>query len=133
MNFAAIMAALAMLESGNNPSAIGTRGERTAWQMMPHVIRQYPDLAKDPANEILGRKYAQEELLHRIWHFEAEHNRVPTIREVGLLWHCPAHVLHPSAAESDYAERFENLVTACLSDAKTRNTRTDSSASAHRR
>lgn len=36
-----ILAALAMIESGNNPRAIGRKGERSAYQIMPSVWKQH--------------------------------------------------------------------------------------------
>ena len=113
---AAHIAALGMLESGNDDAAVGKKGERTRFQMMPNVIAHYPDLAKDPTNAKLAEKYTLQEWSHRIFHFEAEFNRVPTVKEIALLWHCPARVLHPNAEERGYAERFSNLFdSACMS------------------
>ena len=107
---AAMLSALGQIESGNNDHAVGKAGELTRYQISKAVLKEWPMLELHPECEPLARQVVIGELSHRIFHFEAQHNRQPTIRETALLWHCPAHVLHPNREEKDYAERFENLI-----------------------
>ena len=106
------IAALGMIESGNNDRARGTHGEVTRYQIGRAEMRQHPDLRKDPTNTTLTTKYTLEIWQHRVFHFAAEFNRVPTDLELYILWNAPAQILHPHAIVIERAQRFVNLLRA---------------------
>ncbi|HTV39704.1 MAG TPA: hypothetical protein VMF08_03955 [Candidatus Sulfotelmatobacter sp.] len=98
-------AALSMLESGNDDSAIGSRGEISRYQIRPYL---WP--GGNPHNAGLALGVAQKIMKARIARFEHTHNRAPTDFEFYVLWNAPQEVNHPCRAVARRAERFANLV-----------------------
>jgi len=98
-----------MLESGDNDHLIGPRGEVSRYQIMPGNWKDYSMSGEEPATERDARAVLARILQIQITHFVAIHHRQPTDAEFYLLWHCPSHVNHPNAAETDLARRFANL------------------------
>ena len=99
-------AALSMLESGNDDSAIGSRGEISRYQIRPYL---WP--GGNPHNAGLALGVAQKIMKSRIARFEQTHNnRAPTDFEFYVLWNAPQEVNHPCRAVAKRAERFANLV-----------------------
>ena len=97
--------ALSMLESGNDDSAIGTRGEISRYQIRPYL---WP--GGNPHNAGLALGVAQTIMKPRIARFEQTHHRAPTDFEFYVLWNAPQQVNHPYRAVAKRAERFANLV-----------------------
>src|SRR5215469_5493369 len=98
-------AALSMIESGNDDSAIGSLGEVSRFQIRPYL---WP--GGNPLNAGLAQDVAQKIMKVRIAKFEHSHNRVPTDFEFYVLWNAPQQVNHPCRAVTKRAERFANLV-----------------------
>lgn len=94
---ARILAAIAEVETGNNPRAIGPAGERGAHQLTPSVRRQFRT-AQNYLAHIKGRLAA---------------NSVPvTPRTVALAWNGGAGATIRNTVQArtrDYANRVSNL------------------------
>jgi hypothetical protein len=103
-------AALSMLESGDNDSAIGPSGEISRYQVLPSTWQHYTkDKVVDPLNPTNSLSVVQTIMSERCAHFQELSHRPPSDFEFYLLWNCPAHVAHPSKLAADRAQRFANL------------------------
>jgi hypothetical protein len=99
-------AALSMIESGNDDSAIGSLGEVSRYQIRPYL---WP--GGNPLNAGAALDVAQKIMKPRLAKFKhTHHNRVPTDFEFYVLWNAPQEVNHPCRAVAKRAERFANLV-----------------------
>jgi hypothetical protein len=98
-------AALSMIESGNDDSAIGSLGEVSRFQIRPYL---WP--GGNPHNAGVALDVAQKIMKPRIARFEHTHNRAPTDFEFYVLWNAPQEVSRPCRAVTKRAERFANLV-----------------------
>ena len=98
-------AALSMIESGDNDHAIGAGGEISRFQIRPEF---WP--GGDPSNTQNALSAARRIMMPRIEHFKQTHQRSPTDFEFYVLWNAPWEVDHPSAAVTDRARRFSNLI-----------------------
>jgi hypothetical protein len=98
-------AALSMIESGNDDSAIGSLGEVSRYQIRPYL---WP--GGNPLNAGAALDVAQKIMKPRVAKFKHTHNRVPTDFEFYVLWNAPQEVNHPCRAVAKRAERFANLV-----------------------
>lgn len=103
------LAALAQLESGNQPDAVGAAGEITAYQVCPKVLSEQGFTVASLAGERSAALVVQIIWQRRVNHFVITHQRQPRASEIYLLWHRPARVLSPKARERARAVRFENL------------------------
>jgi hypothetical protein len=103
-------AALSMVESGNNDSAIGPSGEISRYQILPATWQHYAKgQTLDPLNASNSLSIAQAVMSERCAQFQKTNHRPPTDFEFYLLWNCPAHVAHPGKLAADTAQRFANL------------------------
>ena len=102
---AVYMACMSQVESGDRDGAHGRAGEVTRWQMLSSLYKGH-----HPERESEARGWVYKEWECRAEAFCARKGRIPTTKEMALLWHCPARVGHPTAKDKDYAQRFENLV-----------------------
>lgn len=102
--------ALAEVETGNDPGAVGRAGERTPYQISPRVWAAYSRTPMRTATATEGRRVASRILADRTEAFRLRHRRQPTTREVYLLWHRPARVLRPRPHEAERARRFAVVV-----------------------
>lgn len=98
-------AALSMIESGDDDSAIGSLGEVSRFQIRPYL---WP--GGNPHNAGKALDVAQKIMKPRIAKFTQTHNRAPTDFEFYVLWNAPQQVDHPCRAVKKRAERFANLV-----------------------
>lgn len=98
-------AALSMIESGDNNSAVGPAGEISCFQ-----IQQYLWPGGDPQNRELALSVAQELMRARTAKFQQIHKREATDFEFYVLWNAPRQTDHPSAVVTERARRFANLV-----------------------
>ncbi len=98
-------AALSMIESGDDDSAIGPGGEISRYQIRPEL---WP--GGDPQNTQIALAAAQKIMLPRIEQFKRSHQRMPTDFEFYVLWNAPWQADHPSAAVTERARRFSNLI-----------------------
>lgn len=99
-------AALSMIESGNDDSAIGSLGEVSRYQIRPKL---WP--GGNPHNAAFALGVAQKIMQSRLAKFERNHNnRPPTDFEFYVLWNAPQEVNHPCKAVAARAHRFANLV-----------------------
>src|SRR5215469_2738199 len=98
-------AALSMIESGNDDSAVGSLGEVSRFQIRPYL---WP--GGNPLNSGLALGVAQKIMKSRVAKFQHTHNRAPSDFEFYVLWNAPQEVNHPRRAVSKRAERFVNLV-----------------------
>jgi len=98
-------AALSMIESGDEDQAIGPGGEISRYQIRPEL---WP--GGDPQNTQIALAAAQKIMLTRIEEFKRSHQRMPTDFEFYVLWNAPWQADHPSAAVTERARRFSNLI-----------------------
>ena len=98
-------AALSMIESGDNDRAVGPGGEISRYQIRPQL---WP--GGNPTNAQIALTVAQQIMLPRIDEFRRSHQRMPTDFEFYVLWNAPWQADHPSAAVTERARRFSNLV-----------------------
>ena len=98
-------AALSMLESGDDDSAIGSLGEVSRFQIRPYL---WP--GGNPLNAGFALDVAQKIMQPRVAKFEHTHNRAPSDFEFYVLWNAPQEVDHPCRAVVKRAQRFANLV-----------------------
>lgn len=110
--------ALSMIESGDNDTKIGSRGEVSRFQIMPAVWRFYAGDRVNWRNPFIARGVTVKIMRDRVRAFEIRYGRLPSDFEWAFLWHRPAYVLAPTlpqvhahqAKDIDYAIRFRNLV-----------------------
>ncbi len=104
------LAALSMLESGNNDRAIGKAGEVSRFQVMR---REWRSVTNSTAYTDSGtaRAVVLAIMDRRIRQFEAAHGRLPTDFEYYGLWNAPSQVLRGrvSRVVAERCRRFENL------------------------
>ena len=98
-------AALSMIESGDNDQAVGPGGEVSRFQIRPEL---WTGGNPKDAHEALSA--AREIMLPRLEEFQHTHQRPATDFEFYVLWNAPWRVDHPSAAVTERARRFANLV-----------------------
>ncbi|MGD0744750.1 MAG: hypothetical protein ABSA45_06310 [Verrucomicrobiota bacterium] len=98
-------AALSMIESGDNDCAVGPGGEISRYQIRPEL---WP--GGNPTNTQTALAAAHQIMLPRIEAFSRSHQRFPTDFEFYVLWNAPWQVDHPSAAVTERARRFSNLI-----------------------
>lgn len=98
-------AALSMIESGDDDSAIGSLGEVSRFQIRPYL---WP--GGNPLNAGFALDVAQKIMGPRVVKFERTHHRAPTNFEFYVLWNAPQQVDHPCRAVTKRAQRFANLV-----------------------
>ena len=102
--------ALAEIESGHNPHAVGRHGERTEYQVTPRVWSMHSKIPMHRAGPNTVRGIVSEEWGRRINLFELRRGRKPTAAEGYLLWHRPARATKPTRVEAERARRFANIV-----------------------
>lgn len=100
-----------MLESGNNDSAVGQRGEISRYQIKHQI---WP--GGDPHDSQRALAAAKDIMRQRMDRFQQSHGRAPTDFEFYVLWNAPVQVDHPSRLVAERAGRFENLVRRESSD-----------------
>ena len=98
-------AALSMIESGDNDQAVGPGGEVSRFQ-----IRRELWTGGNPKDAHDALSAAREIMLPRLEDFQRSHQRPATDFEFYVLWNAPWRVDHPSAAVTERARRFANLV-----------------------
>jgi hypothetical protein len=97
--------ALSMLESGDNDSATGPRGEISRFQ-----IRRELWPGGNPRDAKNALAVAREIMRLRLDNFQQTHKRAATDFEFYVLWNAPSQVSHPCSSVSERAARFANLV-----------------------
>ena len=103
--------ALSAIESCNCDYAVGSCGEISRFQILKAVWRTETTLPYSAArNPFTAQNVAIDLMNKRVKQFVLSNNRQPTASEWALLFHCPSCVLHPSAKQRDYANRFVNLL-----------------------
>ena len=108
MEPSATLRALSDVETGNR-WAVGRAGERTPFQILPSVWREYSRVPMKRATPAEARRVALAILDDRGRAFRRAHGRGPTAFETYLLWHCPARVDRPTTEDRRTAERFEQI------------------------
>ena len=115
------LAALSMIETGNDDNAHGHAGEVSRYQIMPGVWQQYAGftydgkaMALDPRNPFTARNIATAIMRDRCRAFAAHFHQPPNNLEFYLLWARPAWPLAGkpcfSSEVQDRALRFNQLV-----------------------
>jgi hypothetical protein len=104
------LAALSMIETGDNDRMVGRAGEISRYQILKREWRSVtnsvrytdPETAKAVTVKLLDR---------RVQAFQAVYNRPPTNYEVYALWNAPAQVLEGrvSRTVADRCRRYANL------------------------
>jgi hypothetical protein len=98
-------AALSMIESGDDNSAVGPAGEISCFQIQRDL---WP--GGDPQDRQLALAVAQEVMRPRLSEFQQSHKRDATAFEFYVLWNAPHQVNRPSTVVTERARRFANLV-----------------------
>jgi hypothetical protein len=98
-------AALSMIESGDDNSAVGPGGEISCFQIQRDL---WP--GGDPQDRQLALVVAQEVMRQRLSKFQQSHKRDVTAFEFYVLWNAPYQVNHPTTIVAERARRFANLV-----------------------
>ena len=98
-------AALLMIESGDDNSAIGPGGEISCFQIQRDL---WP--GGDPQDRQLALVVAQEVMRPRLSKFQQSHKRDATALEFYVLWNAPYLVNHPTTIVAERARQFANLV-----------------------
>jgi hypothetical protein len=98
-------AALSMIESGDDDSAIGPGGEISRFQ-----IRRKLWPGGDSKNPQIALSVAQKIMEPRLAGFQQSHKREATDFEFYVLWNAPWQADHPSVVVTERARRFANLV-----------------------
>lgn len=115
VNRAALLAALAEVESRNNPHAVGPAGERGLWQFRLGTWRQHTSApfawAHEPAK---AREIAEKHLewLRQAW--VKSRGREPTARELAATWNGGVSLANGRKwppCVVDYCERVAALYT----------------------
>lgn len=99
------LSCLSLIESGDRDNVRGSHGEVSRWQMMPRLYK-----GRHPGNPKEASGYVWTLWEGRVEQFIDDRHRIPTTREIALLWHCPGRLERPTKSDIDYAKRFENLV-----------------------
>jgi hypothetical protein len=104
------LAALSMIETGNNDRMVGRAGEISRYQILKREWRSVtnsvrytdPEIAKAVTVKLLDR---------RVQAFQALYNRPPTNFEFYALWNAPAQVLEGRVSHTvaDRCRRYANL------------------------
>lgn len=110
------IAALSMIETGDNDRMVGRAGEISRYQILKREWRSVtnstryadPETAKAVALQLLDR---------RVQSFKAVFNRPPTDFEIYGLWNAPAQVLE-SRVSRTVAERCRRYANLCEWDGK---------------
>lgn len=106
---ASLIERLSLVESGDNDMARGRHGERSRWQIMGYVRRNYPNVVwSDPQ---AARRCVVQELNQRSAHFMGTHGKWPTPFQQAVLWHHPSYADHPTTSDTEYAQRVLNVKT----------------------
>ncbi len=108
------LAAISMLETGDNDRAVGKAGERSRYQLMPSTWRMYTT-QKDYTNPVLAAKIAARHLEALETNFRAKTHREPTDFDRYVLWNAGenyyARVNHdPGRVHRVIRERAERYV-----------------------
>ena len=111
------LAALSMLESGNDDRAIGPAGEISRYQISPALWKAYTD-SPDFRNPAISSTVAQQHWNRLYTRFLVKAGRMPDDFDMYVLWNTRAGYyqklgfnprrIHP--AVRDHAQRFVNLV-----------------------
>ena len=104
------LAALSMIETGNNDRMIGRAGEISRYQILKREWRSVTN-STSYANPATAREVTLQLLERRVQSFRAIYNRNPTNFEFYALWNAPGQVFngHVSAVVSERCRRYANL------------------------
>lgn len=80
------LTALRMIESGDNPKAVGKAGERTAYQILPSTWKQYADKGMRMSIKAHADIVASRILTHQRTQFLGIARRLPQRAEVYAMW-----------------------------------------------
>jgi hypothetical protein len=97
---------LAEVETGDDDNARGPSGERTRYQILPRVWRDYSKQPIASASPKHATDVARKILSDRVDVFQRRHGRAPNDEEVYALWHRPARVHRLTKTEAGRCERF---------------------------
>jgi hypothetical protein len=97
--------ALSMLESGDNDSATGPRGEISRFQ-----IRRELWPGGNPRDAKAALAVAQQIMRPRLDRFQQTYKRAASDFEFYVLWNAPTQVNRPHGSVAERAARFANLV-----------------------
>lgn len=105
------LAALSMIETGNNDRMVGRAGEISRYQILKREWRSVTSSTRytDPAT---ARAVTLVLLERRVQAFQAAFNRPPTNFEFYALWNAPGQVLNRrvSRVVAERCQRYSNLV-----------------------
>ena len=104
------LAALSMIETGNNDRMVGRAGEISRYQILKREWRSVTNSARyaDPET---AKAVTMKLIDRRVQAFQAAYNRPPTNFEYYALWNAPAQVLEGrvSRVVAERCRRYANL------------------------
>lgn len=104
------LAALSMIETGNNDRMVGRAGEISRYQILKSEWRSVTNSTRysDPAT---ARSVTGQLIERRTENFRALYHRNPTNFEIYALWNAPGQVFHGrvSPVVSERCRRYANL------------------------
>lgn len=104
----AMLAAIAEVETGNNPARLGSRGERTRLQILPATWRQFSQLPHSAANRAETDRVARAYLSHIRTRLKAR-GLPETPFFIAAGWNAGPGWKRLSRGTISYAERVANL------------------------
>jgi hypothetical protein len=104
-------AALSQIESGDNDSAVGKKGEISRYQILPDVWAAFAPDDANWQNAKVALTVAKEAMKKRCAEFEQTFHRAPTDFEFYVLWNAPAQIQQPGSVVKERATRFCNLLS----------------------
>ena len=117
-----LLAALALVESGNHDLAKGKSGEVSRYQIMPYIWKA-ETTSRSWTDPEVARVVAQRILVKRIDYFTKKTGRLPSSAEVYLLWSRPGNFeasgwnLHKiNLRQQQRCNRYANAVAVLLAE-----------------
>lgn len=108
-----LLSAIAEIESGNNPKAVGKMGEVSEYQVLPAVWAFYGGTSVHVSQD---RKRVAGLILNKlVSEYRSTYGKDPTVKQVYLLWNQPHVILsgrRPTQRGNEAACRFQNVVAA---------------------
>lgn len=104
------LAALSMIETGNNDRMVGRAGEISRYQILKREWRSVTNSTRysDPA---VAKAVTQKLVDRRVQQFHATYGRSPTNFEFYALWNAPSQVLRGRVSKTvaERCHRYSNL------------------------
>ena len=132
MQIAFLLAAIAMVESGNDPSALGKKGEVSQYQITPKVWRIYSKTPPGKANPVMAKVVATEHV-KSIKALLKKANIPQTPYWIAVVWNGgPSALVDTSEKVKDYADRVSAMYCFFESDSRGKSILKNEQVQSHR-